>query len=190
MCYPIRRSGTLSVLDFTLSRPAADPGEDTENAPAEHHFDDRNSTTGDRSPYSVDGVKLIDTKNRKAYLVASESGGRCLCSTGVNVISVETGETYSFYATFAAPPAAVTDLEVNVPRFGAIPRVPVHVGACAVTARGRPARRPLVWAAHADPRRSDAPRYGTSALRSSTSSCPPPTSAAAPGPPNANDAST
>ncbi len=124
--FPIRRSGTLSVLDFTISRPAADPGETPKTLLLSTTFDDQNSSTGDRSPYSVDGIKLIDTKNRKAYLVASEGGGRCLCSTGVNVISVEPGAMYDFYATFAAPPAAVTDLEVNVPRFGAIPDVPVQ----------------------------------------------------------------
>ena len=62
--------------------------------------------------------------------MASETSGRCLCSNDLDALNAKTGETYSFYATFAAPPAGVTELEVTVPRFGAIPRVPVHVAAC------------------------------------------------------------
>ena len=77
--FPIRRSGTLSVLDFTLGLPPAEPGQESETVLLSTTFDDGNSSTGDRTPYSVDGVKLVDSRNRKAYLVASETRGRCLC---------------------------------------------------------------------------------------------------------------
>ena len=123
--YPIRRSSTLAVIDFTLSIAPAAPGEEPKSLLLTTQFDDRNSRTGERSPYSVDGVKLIDTENRKAYLVASETSGRCLCSNDLDALNAKSGETHSFYATFAAPPAGVTELEFNLPRFGAIPRVPV-----------------------------------------------------------------
>ncbi len=71
------------------------------------------------------GAQLVDPKNRKAYLVASETSGRCLCSNDLDAVNPKPGETHSFYATFAATPAGVTELEFNLPRFGAIPHVPV-----------------------------------------------------------------
>lgn len=124
--FPLRRTGTLSVLDFTLGRPAAETGQESDTLLLTTSFNDNNSSTGDRGPYSVDGIRLVDSRSRKAYLVASETGGRCLCSNDLNTLSLKPGDTYDFYATFAAPPAAVTELDVNVPRFGAIPRVPVQ----------------------------------------------------------------
>jgi hypothetical protein len=106
--YPVRRSGRLSILDFTLTLPAVEAGATPKSLVLTTQFDDLDGTTGDRSPYSVDGVRLLDTKNRKAYLVASDSRDRCLCSRDLNSIQVQSGETHSFFATFAAPPAAVT----------------------------------------------------------------------------------
>lgn len=123
--YPVRRSGTLSVLDFALSRPPAEPGEEGDRLTLSTQFDDKDSSSGARNTYSVDGVRLVDTSNRKAYLVASDARRNCLCTEDINLLGFQPGQTYPFFATFATPPPGVTEVEVSVPLFGTIPRVPV-----------------------------------------------------------------
>ena len=66
-----------------------------------------------------------DTARRKVYLAASDGQGRCLLSRKLSG-DLEPGETYTFYATYAAPPAEATALDVSFPNFGTIPRVPVQ----------------------------------------------------------------
>jgi hypothetical protein len=62
---------------------------------------------------------------RKAYLAASDSEGQCMCSHHLTG-DLEPGNTYTFYATYAAPPAEVTALDVSFPHFGTVSRVPVQ----------------------------------------------------------------
>jgi hypothetical protein len=73
----------------------------------------------------VDGVRLADSVRRKAYLAASDSEGQCMCSRHL-IGDLEPGITYTFYATYAAPPAEVTGLDVSFPHFGTVSRVPVQ----------------------------------------------------------------
>jgi hypothetical protein len=89
-------------------------------------FSDGDSTTGDaQSSTSVDGVRLVDSARRKVYLAASDGKGNCLCSRALRG-NLEPGHTYTFYATYAAPPPEVTALDVSFPQFGTVSRVPVQ----------------------------------------------------------------
>ena len=67
----------------------------------------------------------MDNARRKVYLAASDGKGSCLCTRNLRG-NLEPGETYTFYATYAAPPAEATALDVSFPNFGTISRVPVH----------------------------------------------------------------
>jgi hypothetical protein len=120
--YPVRRSDTLAVMHFTVTvDPAAEDGIFVFEL-----FSDGDSTTGDAaSATSVDGVRLVDSARRKVYLAASDGKGMCLCSRALRGY-LEPGNTYTFYATYAAPPAEVTALDVSFPNFGTVSRVPVQ----------------------------------------------------------------
>ena len=120
--YPVRRSDTLATLHFTLTvDPAADDGIFVLDL-----FGDGDATTGDsQSATSVDGVRLVDSARRKLYLAASDGKGNCLCTRGLQG-DLEPGHTYTFYATYAAPPAEVTAVDVAFPQFGTVSRVPVQ----------------------------------------------------------------
>ena len=120
--YPIRRSDTLAVLHFTVTvDPSAKDGIFVVNL-----FMDGDSTTGEgNSSVSVDGVRLVDNVGRKAYLAASDGEGQCMCSRHLTG-DLEPGNTYTFYSTYAAPPAEVTSLDVSFPQFGTVSRVPVQ----------------------------------------------------------------
>ena len=89
------------------------------------------SVTGMRPPGIAspqrpsDGVRLVDSARRKLYLAASDGKGNCLCTRGLQG-DLEPGHTYTFYATYAAPPAEVAALDVSFPQFGTVSRVPVQ----------------------------------------------------------------
>jgi hypothetical protein len=120
--YPVRRSDTLATLHFTVTvDPAADDGIFVLDL-----FGDGDPTTGDsQSATSVDGVRLVDSVRRKLYLAASDGKGNCLCTRGLQG-DLEPGHTYTFYATYAAPPAEVTAVDISFPQFGTVSRVPVQ----------------------------------------------------------------
>jgi hypothetical protein len=67
----------------------------------------------------------VDSARRKVYLPASDGKGNCLCSRDLKG-DLEPGHTYTFYATYAAPPAEVSVLDVSFPQFGTVSRVPVQ----------------------------------------------------------------
>jgi hypothetical protein len=112
----------LATLHFTVTvDPAADDGIFVLDL-----FGDGDPTTGDsQSATSVDGVRLVDSARRKLYLAASDGKGNCLCTRGLQG-DLEAGHTYTFYATYAAPPAEVTAVDVSFPQFGTVSRVPVQ----------------------------------------------------------------
>jgi hypothetical protein len=120
--YAIRRSDTLAVMHFTVTvDPDAEDGIFVFDL-----FSDGDATTGDgNSSTSVDGVRLVDSARRKVYLAASDGKGKCLCTRDMRG-DLEPGHTYTFYATYAAPPAEVTAIDVAFPQFGTVSRVPVQ----------------------------------------------------------------
>lgn len=121
--YPVVRDGDTAVLNFTVTADQANEG----SLSLYGLFSDDNGDAGDRSSdSSVDGVKLIDGKNGKAYLVASDGAGHCLCTIGLLGNGVDPGERRVLSATFAAPPEGVDSVSVFVPPFGTVPGVPVQ----------------------------------------------------------------
>lgn len=84
-----------------------------------------------RTDMKVDGfdafnaVSLTDGVNKKRYLVAADSSGRCVCSTGLLEEPVDAGQAVVFSATFQAPPLSTTSLQVDVPGIGSFADVPI-----------------------------------------------------------------
>jgi hypothetical protein len=62
---------------------------------------------------SLAGATLVDLAGRKRYYVLRDTDGRCLCSTGLDII--EPGATMPIFAQFPAPPATTTQVDFDVP---------------------------------------------------------------------------
>jgi hypothetical protein len=115
----IHRSGNLATLRFTATNTTPGTAEDTSK-----EWSISTDLGGSVTSYDVSGVYLVDPAHSKKYPTASDSADECVCSRtqGVDVVPTQTRE---FSATFAAPPAEVTDVDVYVPGAGTIENVPV-----------------------------------------------------------------
>jgi hypothetical protein len=115
----LRRTGNLSVLRFTATNTTPGTVEDTDKEWLV--LSDLGSGSGE---YSVNGVYLVDPAHSKKYPTATDSADDCVCSStqGVDIVPTQTSE---FSATFAAPPADVTTVDVYVPGAGTVENVPV-----------------------------------------------------------------
>ncbi len=117
--FPIRRSGGTATVDLYIA--SQDPEEPFSLF---DHLSDGNTETSSRNTTSVDGIRLLDTTAKKAYLAAVTADGACVCSP-------DDEHTASFNSsvwvtvTFAAPPVGVTAVSVSVPSFGTFTDVPV-----------------------------------------------------------------
>ncbi|MFC4011464.1 hypothetical protein ACFOY2_29835 [Nonomuraea purpurea] len=77
--------------------------------------------------YTVSNVSLIDPVNAKRYRVARNGTGpdaQCVCS-GTQGQFLESGQASTLYAVFAAPPADVTKVNVEMPMIGMFTDVPI-----------------------------------------------------------------
>lgn len=74
---------------------------------------------------AANGIYLVDAKNKKKHIVASDTGGKCVCSTDLSATFVRTGQSVVLTATFAAPPADVAAVDIHVPRTGTFRNVPI-----------------------------------------------------------------
>ncbi|NJP89273.1 hypothetical protein HCN51_07405 [Nonomuraea sp. FMUSA5-5] len=77
--------------------------------------------------FTVSSVALIDPVNAKRYRVArngTDQGAACVCS-GTQGQFLKPGEASTLYAVFAAPPADVTKINIEMPMFGVITDVPI-----------------------------------------------------------------
>ncbi|TMR95007.1 hypothetical protein [Nonomuraea basaltis] len=77
--------------------------------------------------FTVSAVSLIDPVNAKRYRVARNGTGQdaeCVCS-GTQGQFLESGEASTLYAVFAAPPADVTKVNVEMPMIGVFTDVPI-----------------------------------------------------------------
>ena len=117
--YPVLRSGDTATANLQIV--SQDPGQTFMLLDS---LGDGNTETASKSLTSVDGLRLIDTAAKQAYLPAVTTDGACVCSpddAGTSDYSSSTWVT----VTFAAPPATVTTLNVSVPHFGTFNDVPV-----------------------------------------------------------------
>ncbi|MEO3798721.1 hypothetical protein [Nonomuraea sp. B1E8] len=86
-----------------------------------------NGMSGAPLDYTVEAVSLIDPVNAKRYRVARNGTGEdaeCVCS-GTQGQFLEKGDSSTLYAVFAAPPADVTKINVEMPMFGVFTDVPI-----------------------------------------------------------------
>lgn len=67
------------------------------------------------SGVSVAGVTLVDKLGKKRYYVLRDTDGRCLCTTGLNII--EASQTIPFFAQFPAPPSSTAEVDFSLPTF-------------------------------------------------------------------------
>jgi hypothetical protein len=65
--------------------------------------------------FALDHVSLVDTANKKKYLVVKDSSGQCVCSELKD--DVVQGTRFNLWAKFPAPPAEVQKITVVVPAF-------------------------------------------------------------------------
>src|ERR1017187_10247991 len=72
---------------------------------------------------SIGGVNLVDTVNKKKYMVARDSENHCLCSRGLSGVGPATRK--NLYAQFPAPPDDVQKINVVIPHFLPANDVPV-----------------------------------------------------------------
>jgi hypothetical protein len=120
--YPLQRDGSTSHLNFSLTSP----GSKTDRIQVAQLLSDKNNSSVDSTSFAADGLQVIDGKNAKLYLVASDGKGQCLCSRGLAGVFLQGKAPVLFSATFAAPPADVTQVDVRIPGFGTVKNVPVQ----------------------------------------------------------------
>lgn len=71
------------------------------------------------------GSVLTDLVGKKRYFVAVDDAGGCVCSSNLEAVFVDAGQTVELSATYAAPPASTTTLDVSVPSLGTFRDLPV-----------------------------------------------------------------
>jgi hypothetical protein len=106
-------NGTV-MLRFTV---ANDSTTDVSN----DSFTDTNVSGPDY--HSVSGVYLLDTANKKKYLVVYDTENHCVCSRGIDY--VRSKKSLNFWAKFPAPPDNVTTIGIVVPHFVPMDDVPL-----------------------------------------------------------------
>lgn len=119
--FPITRTGETAVLNLRLTFAASNES----SAFVDTLLGDGNPDIANEDDYSVDGVKLVDSTEGKLYLAASDGAGNCLCSTDLGGVNMDPGDTVTLTATYAAPPEAVSEMDVVLPSFGTVTGVPV-----------------------------------------------------------------
>jgi hypothetical protein len=126
----LRVEGRVTRLAFTARNLApVEPGRTPVRWQIATFFDDGiNQTQRAASPddtYSADGVYLLDGANAKRYLAARNADRGCVCSSALAGAFVSPGSGVVLTSFFAALPAGVTAVDVDVPGFGSFGAVPV-----------------------------------------------------------------
>ncbi|MBB1256191.1 hypothetical protein H3146_22935 [Streptomyces sp. OF3] len=69
--------------------------------------------TSVRSKSSISGATLVDTANKKRYMILRDTDGECLCTTGLTGIKPNEGR--AVHAQFPAPPKDVKEVQFQLP---------------------------------------------------------------------------
>ncbi len=77
--------------------------------------------------FTMDKVTLVDTGNKKRYLVVKDTEGVCVCSELKE--DLEPGTAFNVWAKFPAPPDDVQQISVIVPGFEPVEAVPITAAA-------------------------------------------------------------
>lgn len=113
----LHREGRVVTLNFTLTKLKGGMWR-INDAMGQWNWD-----------FSIGGVSLIDPVNAKRYRPGRTGDdvtepGTCLCSP-TDGVYIDGGKTHYFYATFAAPPPDVTEVNIEIPHVGTITDVPI-----------------------------------------------------------------
>ena len=65
--------------------------------------------------YNTSGIYLIDSANKKKYLVIVDAQDKCVCSEGLE--NIQPKSRANLWARFPAPPSEVKNISVVVPHF-------------------------------------------------------------------------
>ena len=120
--HPVLRDGSTAHVNVVLE--SEDPVEDRIQIGT--MFSDGDREAADSTGFSVDGFQLVDGKNSKLHLVASDGAGHCLCTRSTESVFLRAGAPLILSATFAAPPVDVAAVDVRIPGFGTVRGVPVQ----------------------------------------------------------------
>jgi hypothetical protein len=120
--HPVLRNGSTAHVNLVLTTDASKE----DRIQLVGLFSDGDSRASDRTSWAADGIQLVDGKNAKLHLVASDGDGQCLCSRNLVATFLEAGAPLVISATFAAPAADVADVDVRIPGFGVVRGVPVQ----------------------------------------------------------------
>ncbi|MEV4499049.1 hypothetical protein AB0J84_25555 [Micromonospora arborensis] len=71
------------------------------------------------------GLYLLDRKNHKQYLVARNANEEFLASSNLEAVFVKPQQTTDLFATFGAPPADVTAVDLTIPQIPVFENVPL-----------------------------------------------------------------
>lgn len=117
--FPVRRSGQTATVNVMI---VADD-------PAREFFlgrllSDGNPEVGARDLVSVDGLRLIDSQNKKSYLPATTADGVCAC-TPADGAKLDSATVVWVSVVFAAPPVDLPTINVQIPLFGTVTDVPL-----------------------------------------------------------------
>jgi hypothetical protein len=121
--YPVKRAATTSTVNISISSPGKTG---LDQVQVSGLLADGNFSAIDFQGSSADGIQLVDGKNAKLYLVASDGKGQCVCSRDLSGVFLRNNTPVLISATFAAPPANVTTVDVRLPNFGTVANVPIQ----------------------------------------------------------------
>jgi hypothetical protein len=110
----LKVSNGVVMMKFTVTNESKAPVDGMAMA-------DRENLTKDY--HDVSGAYLVDTANKKKYLVIRDSDNQCLCSR--NLGGVAPGTAANLWARFPAPPDNVQKIGVVVPHFIPMDDVPL-----------------------------------------------------------------
>jgi hypothetical protein len=118
----LAREGGIATLNFTATVLGGGSGTSWQIS---DFFDTGDQSGPGQKTDWANGVYLIDGKNRKKHLAATDTNGNCVCSGNLGATFVRGGQTVVLTTTFAAPPENVNAVDVNVPHAGTFRNVPI-----------------------------------------------------------------
>ncbi len=124
--YPVERNDSVIQVSFAVTEIGNSGNGLSTNFQVGQTFSDDDGSAVDKTGFAADGIQVIDAKNKKVHLAASDGNGQCLCSRNLSSAFIGLHQTMVFGATFAAPPESVDKVDVVIPRFGTFTGVPVQ----------------------------------------------------------------
>lgn len=124
--YEIKDDGALATVNIGLTVEEGDrfqvSGLFSDGSTTEPGKDGKESTAW---RFSMSGVTITDTLNKKIHRVAYDSGMNCLCSSSLHYTFLDSGDTIYLNASYASIPDEQRSATVTVPNAGTFTDVPI-----------------------------------------------------------------